>query len=61
MYMSGNSTTIVNISSICITSDIVIAVFNQEELSKQEARAANNVYSLKRLPELPGQLGLRCE
>ena len=33
----------VNISSMYITSDIVIAEYNQVELSKLEAQTVNNV------------------
>jgi len=33
----------VNISSICIASDIVIAEYNQVELSKLEAHTTNSV------------------
>jgi len=33
----------VNISCMCIASDIAIAEFNQAELSNLEARTVNNV------------------
>ena len=44
-----------------MSSDSVIAKHNQAELSKLEARTTNSVYSLMRLAELPGQLGLKCK
>ena len=59
--MSSDSMVSVNISSMCIASDIAIAEYNQVELSKLEAWSANKIWSLKRLAELPERLGLRCE
>jgi len=59
--MSVNSTTSVSTSRENMSSDSVIAKHNQAELSKLEARTANSVYSLMRLAELPGQLGLKCK
>ena len=44
----------VNISSMCIVSDRVVAGHNQAELSKLEAWIANSVESLMHLAELPG-------
>jgi len=41
--MTGVKMSSVNISSMCIASDTVIAEYNQVELSKLEARTANNV------------------
>ena len=41
--MSSDSMVSVNISSMCIASDIVIAEHNQAELRKLEAQIVNNV------------------
>jgi len=49
----------VNISSMSITRDIVIAEYNQAELSKLEARISEQC--LVTMVRLPGQLGLKCE
>ena len=43
ILMSSDSMVIINISNMCIASDIVIAEYNQVELSKLEARTTNNV------------------
>ena len=40
--MSGDSMISVNISSMCIASDIAMAEYNQAELSKLEVRTANS-------------------
>jgi len=50
--MTGVKMSSVNISSMCIASDIVIAEYNQEELSKLEAQ--------KRLVRLLGRLSLNA-
>jgi len=39
----GDSMIRINISSMCMTSDRVVAEHNQSELSKLEARTMNNV------------------
>ena len=41
--MTGVKMLSVNISSMCIASDIAIAEYNQAELSKLEARITNSV------------------
>ena len=41
--MSSDNMVSVNISSQCIASDIVIAEYNQAELSKVEVRTTNSV------------------
>ena len=41
--MTGVKMLSVNISSMCIASDIAIAEYNQAELSKLEAQTTNNV------------------
>jgi len=41
--MTGVKISSVNISSMCIVSDIAIAEYNQVELSKLEVRIANSV------------------
>ena len=41
--MTGVNMSSVNISSMYIENDIAIAEYNQMELSKLEARTANNV------------------
>jgi len=41
--MSSDSMVSVNISSMCIASDIVITEYNQVELSKLEAQTTNSV------------------
>ena len=49
-----------NISSIYMASNRVIAEYNQAELSKLEARTANNLVT-KALGRVAGIIGLRCE
>jgi len=41
--MSSGRMSSVNISSMCIASDIAIVKYNQAELSKLEARTVNGV------------------
>ena len=41
--VSGDTMVRVNISSMCMASDRVVAEHNQAELSKLEARTANSV------------------
>ena len=57
--MSDDSMVSVNISSMSIASDIAIAEYNQEELSKLEARISKQCLVTKALSEVTGMTRLK--
>ena len=59
--MLGDSMMSVNISSMCIESDIVIAEYNQVELKQCERRDSEQCLITKALGGATRRLGLRCE